>query len=200
MGSWEIKRESQLKWIGKKALPCITVAKFMFSPSSAKNLRTMGKAIELVLMRKKTRSSLLKPIALQPQNSHLTQKSYDPLSAIPLSAQEEDMMSHGSHHQILSFTWASAADLSHFYSPKPASATTTTTQLSCLPSLFLHRGFCGLSQERGRHRPWTETSGHTQRKGRVEAGPAGCFPSLRPSLCTTHATKTFPASPLGWLI
>lgn len=40
---------------------------------------------------------------------------------------------------------------------------------------------------------------HVEKRQRVRAGPAGCFPSLRPSLCITRAAEAFPASLWGWL-
>ena len=143
------------------------------------------------------------PTALQPQHSHLT-KPCDPLNAIPHSAQEEDVMSRVSHHQTLPSIWAPAADLSHFHSPKLSRDTRLhlpplqpQSRAACLPPSSTG-GFV-VYHRRGRDPGNGEISGHTQRKDRVKAGPRGCFPSLRPSLCITHAAETFPASPWGWL-
>lgn len=41
-----------------------------------------------------------------------------------------------------------------------------------------------------------DPAGHMHRGGRVRAGPAGCCPSLRPSLCVTHGAD-LPSQPTG---
>lgn len=84
--------------------------------------RTLGKAPELVLMRKETRSSLRRArIAQAPRlclPGAVTLQSLAIPSATPRSAHEEDVMGHGSHRQVSPSPWAPAAHRSHFHSPK----------------------------------------------------------------------------------
>lgn len=139
------------------------------------DLRTLGKALELVLMRKEARSSLRKariaqaPLLCIP--GAVTLQSLAIPSAVPRSAHEEDMMSHGSHRQVSPSPWAPAADRSHFHSPKFSRDTglhlppQPQGRAACLPPSSTGVFWCitGEGETQAMER---EISGHTWRKGR----------------------------------
>lgn len=122
------------------------------------DLCTLGKAPELVLMRKETRSSLRRArIAQAPRlclPGAVTLQSLAIPSATPRSAHEEDVMGHGSHRQVSPSPWAPAAHRSHFHSPKLSGCIchryNPRAELPACPRP--PRGFCGVSQERERPR------------------------------------------------
>lgn len=127
-------------------------------------------------MRKETKSSLMKAtITHAPPLCGPSTVTLETLTipSVPHVAQEEAVISHDSHCQVLPSTWAPAAGLS--------SVLSSLTIPGCICHQYKHRPevpaclhppvstSCGLSQERVRHRRWKKTSLSTCRE-KAESG------------------------------